>query len=174
MCHSDRSWAELSLDLIIEQGLMRSLKTRGGLTGGRGITNFEQAIYVNSMHQCPMIHQTMGCLTQIRTGSGKTHVEVITSWQIRDKKDLAMLTAWFQLKNLCDPANGWLRSLSTDLAAASESEINCDGAEVVGSLDGVSFEGGIVKRKSQIRTRDTLHTSIFIENGPICIEPMVL
>ena len=65
MCHSDRSWAELSLDLIIEQVLMRSLKTRGGLTGGRGITNFEQAIYVNSMHQCPMIHQTMGCLNQI-------------------------------------------------------------------------------------------------------------
>ena len=67
-----------------------------------------------------------------------------------------MLTAWFQLKNLCDPANGSLRSLSTDLAAASESEINCDVAEVVGSLDGVSFEGAIVKRKSQTRTRDTM------------------
>ncbi len=35
---SGRHWAGLSSDLIIEQVLMRSLKTGGGLTRGRGIT----------------------------------------------------------------------------------------------------------------------------------------
>ena len=34
---SDRQWAGLSTDLIIEQVLMRSLKTSGGLTRGRGM-----------------------------------------------------------------------------------------------------------------------------------------
>ena len=33
---SDRFWAGLSLDLVIEQMLMRSVKSTGGLTRGRG------------------------------------------------------------------------------------------------------------------------------------------
>ena len=35
---SDRYWAGLSTDLVIEQVLMRSIKTVGGLTRGRGMT----------------------------------------------------------------------------------------------------------------------------------------
>ena len=34
----DRYWAGLSSDLVIEQVLMRSMKTGGGLTRGRGMT----------------------------------------------------------------------------------------------------------------------------------------
>ena len=65
------------------------------------------------------------------------------------------------------------------LVAASESEINCDCAEAVGSLiqkalDGVSVEGAIVKRKSQIRTLETLQTSISVENASIRIDTMIL
>ena len=65
------------------------------------------------------------------------------------------------------------------LVAASESEINCYCAEAVGSLiqkalDGVSVEGAIVKRKSQIRTLETLQTSISVENASIRIDTMIL
>ena len=35
---SDRYWSGLWTDLIIEQVMMRSLKTSGGITRGRGIT----------------------------------------------------------------------------------------------------------------------------------------
>ena len=35
---SDRFWAGLSTDLVIEQVMMRALKSRGGLTHGRGMT----------------------------------------------------------------------------------------------------------------------------------------
>lgn len=105
-----------------------------------------------------MIHQAMGSLAQIRHNSGKTHVEVTTSRQKRDK-DLATLTTWFQQRSPLDPTNGSLSSLSTG-HAVSESEINCDVAEAVGSviqkaLDGVSVDGAIVKRKSQNRTLET-------------------
>jgi len=34
---SEKYWAGLSSDLVIEQALMRSLKTTGGLTRGRGM-----------------------------------------------------------------------------------------------------------------------------------------
>ena len=35
---SDRYWAGLSSDLVIEQVLMRSMKTSGGLTRGQGMS----------------------------------------------------------------------------------------------------------------------------------------
>lgn len=38
---SDRLWAGLSTDLVIEQVLMRSMKTNGGLTRGRGMTELQ-------------------------------------------------------------------------------------------------------------------------------------
>ena len=45
---SDRFWAGLSPDLIIEQVLMRSIKTNGGLTRGRGINELQRAIWLLS------------------------------------------------------------------------------------------------------------------------------
>ena len=48
---SDRLWAGLSTDLAIEQVLMRSLKTIGGLTRGRGFTE----------QQRPVLRQTGQC-----------------------------------------------------------------------------------------------------------------
>ncbi len=41
---SDRSWSGQSTDLIIEQILMRSVKTNGGLTHGRGMTDAHRSI----------------------------------------------------------------------------------------------------------------------------------
>ena len=35
---SHRAWADLSTDLMIEQVIMRSMKTSGGLTRDRGMT----------------------------------------------------------------------------------------------------------------------------------------
>ena len=42
---SNRYWAELSTDLVIEQVLMRSIKTLGGLTRGRGMTEIQRLVY---------------------------------------------------------------------------------------------------------------------------------
>ncbi|RUM44711.1 MAG: hypothetical protein DSY80_04110 [Desulfocapsa sp.] len=45
---SDRYWAGLSTDLIIEQVLMRSVKTSGSLTRGKGMT--DSTIGVGPIH----------------------------------------------------------------------------------------------------------------------------
>ena len=49
---SDRFWAGLSIDLIIEQVLRRSLKTSGGLARGRGLTEQQRLIWLLSMPAC--------------------------------------------------------------------------------------------------------------------------
>ena len=51
---SDRYWAGLSTDLIIEQVLMRSLKTTGGLTRGSGMTEQQRVTWLLSTPSlCP-------------------------------------------------------------------------------------------------------------------------
>ena len=50
---SDRKWAGLSPDYVIESVLMRSLKTSGGLTSSRGMSEPQRAIWTLSM---PGVH----------------------------------------------------------------------------------------------------------------------
>ena len=45
---SERYWADLPNDLVIEQVLMRSLKTTGGFTRGSGISDVQRAIWLLS------------------------------------------------------------------------------------------------------------------------------
>ena len=57
-------------DIVIEQDLMRSLESRGGLTRGRGMTESVRKLWVYSMHACAAIHDAMTSLT------GKHHTTV--------------------------------------------------------------------------------------------------
>lgn len=60
---SDRYWLGLSTDLAIEQVLMKAVKSRGGLTHGRGLTDSVRLLCVCSMHKCVSIHAALATLT---------------------------------------------------------------------------------------------------------------
>ena len=56
---SDRFWAGLSTDLVIEQVLMRSVKTTGGLTRGRGMGETQRTSWLLSMPACAEMNAAM-------------------------------------------------------------------------------------------------------------------
>ena len=60
---SERLWAGLWTDIMNEQVLMMSLKSRGGLTRDRGMTESVRQQWVYSMHACAAIHDAMTTLT---------------------------------------------------------------------------------------------------------------
>ena len=53
---SDRFWAGLSADLVIEQELMRSLKTAGGLTKGRRMSEAQCSVWIMSRPMCLQVN----------------------------------------------------------------------------------------------------------------------
>ena len=53
---SERYWAGLSTDLIIEQVLMHSVKGRGGLIHGRGLSECQRAQLLLSMAACSEVN----------------------------------------------------------------------------------------------------------------------
>src|SRR6218665_1725628 len=128
---SDRQWAGIWTDLAIEQILMRSLKTRGGLTRGRGFTESVHLTWVYTMHRCASVHQAMMALTGLYNSTGDEHVEMGKSRVSGDTKDLEKMIAWFECHNPFLIRNAALSSLSTGLST-EDAEVNCDEAESIG------------------------------------------
>ena len=72
---SDRFWAGLSPDLCIEQTLMRSGKSQGGLTHGRGMTETVRTTWLSTLTECSTVHDAMVNLTEVGKHTVE-HVEV--------------------------------------------------------------------------------------------------
>ena len=54
------------MDLIIEHVLMRSVKTSGGLTRGKGMTEIHRLVWLMSMPLCVEVNDAMQELTGIK------------------------------------------------------------------------------------------------------------
>jgi hypothetical protein len=166
---SDRKWAGLWTDLVIEQVMMRTIKGRGGLTHGRGMTESVRLMWIHSMHRCATVHQAMTCLTGLETTSSEQHVEMGKSRSSRDSKDLLKLVDWFDANEPFDRSDMRLRSLASGLTARDGDGINCDSAEEVGvsimkGMDNVAVLDVVLKKANQVRTLLLLQKGITIDN----------
>ena len=63
---SDRFRAVLSTDFMIEQDLMRSVKTSGGLTQGKVFSETHRLVWLTSMPACTEVTDAMQTLTGVR------------------------------------------------------------------------------------------------------------
>ena len=90
---SDREWPGSSTDLVIEQVLMPSLKTSGGLTRERAMTEQQRLIWLLSMPACAETNRLMQELTGVQYNSGEQNKDMTKARQKRDMKDtLEILT----------------------------------------------------------------------------------
>ena len=176
---TDRFWAGLWTDLIIEQVMMRSLKSRGGLSGGRGVTESVRMMWIHSMHRCAGIHNAMSDLTGMQHRTSEQHVELCATRIKRDVSDMKKFDLWFQIHDPFDPDVPSLRSLSSGLAAKESDNINCDTAEEVGlniqkKMDGITFEEVTISRNDHARTLDILQEGVVINDKVVHIDPLIL
>jgi len=81
---SDRYWAGLSTDLAIEQVLMRSVKTCGGLTRGRGMSESQRLTWLSSMPSCADVNNAMQNLTGVMYHTSDQHKDTMKARQERD------------------------------------------------------------------------------------------
>jgi hypothetical protein len=91
---SDRYWGGLSTDLVIEQVLMRSVKTTGGLTRGKGMSETQQLVWLLSMPSCAEINGAMQTLTGESYATSEQHKDCGEARQQRDYADLKKVTSY--------------------------------------------------------------------------------
>ena len=73
---SDRNWAGLWPDLVIVQTLMRSIKSRGGLTRGREMNESVRHLWVLSLNAVASINHAMTDLSGHAVNSSQQHVDL--------------------------------------------------------------------------------------------------
>ena len=128
---SNRFWAGLSIDLVIEQVLMRSLKTCGGLTRGRGLTEQQRLIWLLSMPACAETNHIMQELTGVQFNSGEQNKDMSKARQTRDMKDtVTILKALATHNPFSLDTDSNLRNIMNGVNA--DSNVNADTAKIVG------------------------------------------
>ena len=96
---SDQFWSGLWSDLVIEQTLMRSIKTRGVLTRGRGMTESVRHLWVLSLNASASIHQAMADVSALNMKSSEQHVKMGMSRRSRDYLDRQKILEWLRIRN---------------------------------------------------------------------------
>ena len=93
---SDRAWAGLSTDLVIEQVLMQSLKT----TRSRGMTEQQRLTWLMAMPACAEVNRAMQELSGAKYSTSEQHKEMGKARQHRDMKDTHTLLLTLSDRNL--------------------------------------------------------------------------
>ena len=172
---SDHHWAGLSSDLVIGQVLMRSMKTSGGLTRGRGMTEQQRLIWLLSMPACAEVNRSMLELTGVSYSTGEQNKDMTKARQERDWKDTQTLLKYLHERNPFT-FHVSLRSISTGVHASTT--VNVDAAKDVGnailaSMEGISAAEYTFKRKNQAVTLDT-KSEVKIDGVAVQRDPQLL
>ena len=129
MCRSDKFWTGLSTDLVIEQVLIRSLKTAGGMTHGRGITELQRAVWFLSTPACAEVNRAMQEVTQVTHQTSERHNGTTQARITRDFKDSTNLLKYIMARN---PFDNRKELMSIDTGEAAISAVNLDKAKKIG------------------------------------------
>ena len=156
---SDRFWAGLSPDLVIEQVLMRSLKSNGGLTRGRGMSELQRALWILSMPACTEVQNAMEDFTKLSYVTSEQHKDLTNARRNKDEKDTENILAFLKDRN---PFSGdsSLRNIVTGVVA--DKTVNVEtaasvGLEIMECMTGQSAIHYSFKRKQQAITLATKH-----------------
>ena len=93
---SDQYWAGIGCDLAIEQTLMRSLKSSGGLTRGSGMSEHQRALWTMSMPVTSAYNEAMQSFTNRIYTTSEQHKEETKSRIGRDQDDFQKVSDAFQ------------------------------------------------------------------------------
>ncbi|GFR73663.1 hypothetical protein ElyMa_003872900 [Elysia marginata] len=83
---TDRFWAGLSSDLIIEQVLIRCVKATEGLTRGRGMLESQRSTWLLSMTACVDINEAMQSFTGFLFTTSEQHKDMTAAIQKKHEK----------------------------------------------------------------------------------------
>ena len=126
---TDRFWAGLSPDLIIEQVLMRSIKTTGGLTRGRGMMETQRLVWLLSTTACSEMNLALQELTSVAYQTSEQHKDQSKARQKKDAADKSDLLAFIASRSPFDD-NPCLRNINNGMTASAS--VNADCAREVG------------------------------------------
>uniref|UniRef100_A0A1B6EQB8 Uncharacterized protein n=1 Tax=Cuerna arida TaxID=1464854 RepID=A0A1B6EQB8_9HEMI len=173
---TDKFWSGTWTDMTIEQSLMKLMKSRGGVTHGRGVSESVLAMWTLGMVATQNICEEVERFCNVSFTTSEQHVELRTSRINRDNRNVNKLVSWFQ-QHCPFPEKTYLMSLSTGLVG--DDRINCHNAEEIGEVGvanvvGKDFASITFKRKDRVKPLEVMTSSIPVEGESVLINPTSL
>ena len=172
---SDRRWGGIPTDQIIEQCLMRNLKTSGGLTHGSGMNEQQRNVWSLSLPMSAAIHQALQDLTGISPVSGEQHKEMSSARITRDWKDTRLVSEFLSERNpfsygdtFCNIVNG----------VHAHPSVNAENAKAIGEsiiekMVKVKLSDFSFKRKNQAVTMAT-KSAVKVDGESVQVDTQLL
>ncbi|CAK1588860.1 unnamed protein product [Parnassius mnemosyne] len=169
-------WAGVWSDMVIEQTLMRSMKSSGGLTRGRGITDSVLAKWVCGSPGCTAICTSLEEFAEVVFASGEQHVDFRQSRQQRDSRDRAKIREWFS-EHPPFPKLNSLISLSTGVLG--NSKVNCHqaldiGTKTMKNFIGRRFSDMKQSKKNVVLSLASMSSSIKNNGETVTVNPLTI
>lgn len=162
--------------MTIEQTLMRSMKSSGGMTRGRGITNSTLAKWLQATVTSNSICSSLEQFGGVYFMSGDQHVDLLLSRQRRNQEDRKKLYVWCTA-HYPFPNTEKLMSLSTGIVGSSD--VNCHLAEEVGKelmsqTLGNNFADIKLHRKNKVLSLGAMSSAIKVNDETVVVDPLLL
>ena len=174
---TEKFWAGLSTNLVIEQVLMRSIKSVGGMTRGRGMSESQRAQWLLSMPACAEINNAMQEFTDQIVESNEQHKDMFDARIKRDDKDRTTFLDYLTERNPFKSQNEKsLRNIET--GALADNRVNVDSAKNIGKNIIADMEGKAVidytfKKKNQAVTLGSKH-SVKVDGEEVHVDSQLL
>ncbi|CAC5394040.1 unnamed protein product [Mytilus coruscus] len=159
---TDRFWAGLPTDLVIGQALMRSLKTTGGLTTGRGLSESQRLQWLLSMPQCSEMNEAMQKLTDVNYNTSEQHKELGKS---SERSPFSFDITFSRLRNI-------------ETGTIADGKVNVDrsvkiGKDILKYMEEQNADDFVFKKSKQVVTLAS-KTNIKIDGEEVIVDPQFL
>ena len=154
---SERYWGGQSTDLIIEQVLMRSIKSQGGLTRGRGFGVEQRTTWLLGMPQCASVHLAMQDLIGVVHETSIQHQETGETGVERDRSDIWKIIHFLRNRSPFSP-DSTLRNIVNGMVAPENVKVDKAkeiGQEILQKMSGKLVKDFVFKRSDQAVTLST-------------------
>ena len=172
---SDRKWGGIPTDQIIEQCLMRNVKTSGGLTHGSGMNEQQRNVWTLSLPMSAAIHQALQEISGTTHLSGEQHKEMSSLRVQRDWKDTNLVSEFLTERNPFDYGDTYC-NVSNGVHA--HPSVNAENAKAIGEsiiekMVGVKLSDMSFKKKDQAITMAT-KAAIKVDGESVQVDTQLL
>ena len=176
---SDKFFAGIGTDLMIEQELMRSVKTTGGLTHGRGMTDLQRTKWVLSTTTTAAVRKKMEEFSGVRYEGGEQHIdqhkEISKARLSRDYNDAMKMMKYLEHRN---PFEGHKNLVSIETGEEGDEAVNVQLSKEIGQkmVDAMADQPilSISFTRKGMATTMKPRASIEVEGEVIPVDPQLL
>lgn len=173
---TNKFWSGIWSDMTIEQTLMRSMKSSGGLTRGRGLSDAVLTKWILATPILTSVITSVEDFADEKSSTTEQHVDNSTSRLKRDLQDTKKFDDWLKSQNPFIKVDK-IMSISTGITG--DFSINCYeaqkiGMEIMTKSNGNNFEEISYSRKDRVLPLAAVNTSIKVEDTSVPVEPEMM